>query len=207
MKAAQASALLHDERFVTPQRVQELVVPVLAHRMLLRSNSDRTMRSCCRRSSMPRRFPRCRGERRRSRIASLSSNWPSRADEARGPAIQPAAAGIRCLAAALVQSAPGHLAAVAGLFYRGMESGSGAALRSLGAGPVTAVDLAPDAETAAARHRRGTLAPGRPHRRERGRTGLSNHYPRPALPSSVEGSAALCRSGADAVCLALRQGG
>ncbi|MES9991485.1 MAG: MoxR family ATPase [Candidatus Thiodiazotropha sp.] len=40
MKAAQASALLNDESFVTPQRVQELVVPVLAHRMLLRSNSD-----------------------------------------------------------------------------------------------------------------------------------------------------------------------
>ncbi|MEW8607232.1 MAG: MoxR family ATPase [Candidatus Thiodiazotropha sp.] len=40
MKAAQASALLNDERFVTPQRVQELVVSVLAHRMLLRSNSD-----------------------------------------------------------------------------------------------------------------------------------------------------------------------
>lgn len=40
MKAAQASALLHDESFVTPRRVQELVVPVLAHRMLLRSNSD-----------------------------------------------------------------------------------------------------------------------------------------------------------------------
>ncbi|MES9969959.1 MAG: MoxR family ATPase [Candidatus Thiodiazotropha sp.] len=40
MKAAQASALLHDESFVTPRRVQELVVPVLAHRMLLRSNND-----------------------------------------------------------------------------------------------------------------------------------------------------------------------
>ncbi|MEW8508245.1 MAG: MoxR family ATPase [Candidatus Thiodiazotropha sp.] len=40
MKAAQASALLNDERFVTPQTVQELVVPVLAHRMLLKSNSD-----------------------------------------------------------------------------------------------------------------------------------------------------------------------
>ncbi|MCU7937032.1 MAG: MoxR family ATPase [Candidatus Thiodiazotropha sp. (ex Dulcina madagascariensis)] len=41
MKAAQASALLHNDRFVTPLRVQELVAPVLAHRMLLRSNSDR----------------------------------------------------------------------------------------------------------------------------------------------------------------------
>ncbi len=40
MKAAQASALLNDESFVTPLRVQELVQPVLAHRMLLRSNSD-----------------------------------------------------------------------------------------------------------------------------------------------------------------------
>jgi MoxR-like ATPase len=40
MKAAQASALLNDESFVTPLRVQELVVPVLAHRMLLRSNND-----------------------------------------------------------------------------------------------------------------------------------------------------------------------
>ncbi|MBT2969679.1 MAG: MoxR family ATPase [Candidatus Thiodiazotropha sp. (ex Ctena orbiculata)] len=40
MKAAQASALLNNEHFVTPQRVQELVVPVLAHRMLLRSNND-----------------------------------------------------------------------------------------------------------------------------------------------------------------------
>jgi MoxR-like ATPase len=41
MKAAQASALLNDEGFVTPQRVQELVVPVLAHRMLLRSNNEK----------------------------------------------------------------------------------------------------------------------------------------------------------------------
>lgn len=41
MKAAQASALLNDEGFVTPLRVQELVVPVLAHRMLLRSNSEK----------------------------------------------------------------------------------------------------------------------------------------------------------------------
>ncbi|MEW8232850.1 MAG: MoxR family ATPase [Candidatus Thiodiazotropha endolucinida] len=40
MKAAQASALLNDESFVTPLRVQELVAPVLAHRMLLRSNND-----------------------------------------------------------------------------------------------------------------------------------------------------------------------
>ncbi|MEW8236464.1 MAG: MoxR family ATPase [Candidatus Thiodiazotropha endolucinida] len=40
MKAAQASALLDDESFVTPLRVQELVAPVLAHRMLLRSNND-----------------------------------------------------------------------------------------------------------------------------------------------------------------------
>jgi MoxR-like ATPase len=40
MKAAQASALLNDESFVTPLRVQELAQPVLAHRMLLRSNSD-----------------------------------------------------------------------------------------------------------------------------------------------------------------------
>jgi MoxR-like ATPase len=40
MKAAQASALLNNEGFVTPRRVQELVVPVLAHRMLLRSNND-----------------------------------------------------------------------------------------------------------------------------------------------------------------------
>jgi MoxR-like ATPase len=41
MKAAQASALLNEESFVTPRRVQELVVPVLAHRMLLRSNEDK----------------------------------------------------------------------------------------------------------------------------------------------------------------------
>jgi MoxR-like ATPase len=41
MKAAQASALLNDESFVTPRRVQELVVPVLAHRMLLRSSNDK----------------------------------------------------------------------------------------------------------------------------------------------------------------------
>jgi MoxR-like ATPase len=41
MKAAQASALLNNEGFVTPLRVQELVVPVLAHRMLLRSNNDK----------------------------------------------------------------------------------------------------------------------------------------------------------------------
>jgi MoxR-like ATPase len=41
MKAAQASALLNDESFVTPQRVQELVAPVLAHRMLLRSNNEK----------------------------------------------------------------------------------------------------------------------------------------------------------------------
>jgi MoxR-like ATPase len=40
MKAAQASALLYDEDYVTPHRVQALVVPVLAHRMLLRSNTD-----------------------------------------------------------------------------------------------------------------------------------------------------------------------
>jgi MoxR-like ATPase len=41
MKAAQASALLNDESFVTPRREQELVVPVLAHRMLLRSSNDK----------------------------------------------------------------------------------------------------------------------------------------------------------------------
>jgi MoxR-like ATPase len=40
MKAAQASALLNGETSVTPLRVQELVVPILAHRMLLRSQSD-----------------------------------------------------------------------------------------------------------------------------------------------------------------------
>ncbi|MCG7983683.1 MAG: MoxR family ATPase [Candidatus Thiodiazotropha lotti] len=39
MKAAQASALLNDENFVSPQRVQQLVVPIMAHRMLLRSNN------------------------------------------------------------------------------------------------------------------------------------------------------------------------
>lgn len=41
MKAAQANALLNDEGFVTPRRVQELVLPILAHRMLLRSNNDK----------------------------------------------------------------------------------------------------------------------------------------------------------------------
>jgi MoxR-like ATPase len=41
MKAAQANALLNDESFVTPRRVQELVVPTLAHRMLLRSNNEK----------------------------------------------------------------------------------------------------------------------------------------------------------------------
>ena len=40
MKAAQASALLNGEKYVTPLRVQELVVPVLAHRMLLRSQNE-----------------------------------------------------------------------------------------------------------------------------------------------------------------------
>jgi MoxR-like ATPase len=40
MKAAQADALLNDENCVTPHRVQGLVVPVLAHRLLLRNNSD-----------------------------------------------------------------------------------------------------------------------------------------------------------------------
>ncbi|MCU7855838.1 MAG: MoxR family ATPase [Candidatus Thiodiazotropha sp. (ex Lucinoma borealis)] len=40
MKASQASALLNNESYVTPHRIQELVVPVLAHRMLMRSNSD-----------------------------------------------------------------------------------------------------------------------------------------------------------------------
>jgi MoxR-like ATPase len=39
MKAAQANALLHGEAFVTPLRVQEMVLPVMAHRMLLSSQS------------------------------------------------------------------------------------------------------------------------------------------------------------------------
>jgi MoxR-like ATPase len=40
MKAAQANALLHDENYVSPQRVQSLIAPVLAHRILLRSGTD-----------------------------------------------------------------------------------------------------------------------------------------------------------------------
>ncbi len=39
MKAAQANALLHGESFVTPLRVQQMVLPVMAHRMLLSSQS------------------------------------------------------------------------------------------------------------------------------------------------------------------------
>ncbi len=44
MKAAQANALLHDETYVTPHRVQSLVAPVLAHRILLRSSTDNAER-------------------------------------------------------------------------------------------------------------------------------------------------------------------
>lgn len=40
MKAAQASALLADAAFVTPQQVQSLAIPVLAHRVLPRSSGD-----------------------------------------------------------------------------------------------------------------------------------------------------------------------
>ncbi|MET0090056.1 MAG: hypothetical protein ABW068_08565, partial [Candidatus Thiodiazotropha sp.] len=39
MKAAQANALLHGETYVTPLRVQQMVIPVMAHRMLLSSQS------------------------------------------------------------------------------------------------------------------------------------------------------------------------
>ncbi|MET0027923.1 MAG: MoxR family ATPase [Candidatus Thiodiazotropha sp.] len=39
MKAAQANALLHGETYVTPLRIQQMVIPVMAHRMLLSSQS------------------------------------------------------------------------------------------------------------------------------------------------------------------------
>jgi MoxR-like ATPase len=39
MKAAQANALVHGEEYVTPLRVQEMAIPVMAHRMLLGSQS------------------------------------------------------------------------------------------------------------------------------------------------------------------------
>ncbi|MET0065021.1 MAG: MoxR family ATPase [Candidatus Thiodiazotropha sp.] len=40
MKAAQANALLHGEAYVSPLRVQQMAIPVMAHRMLLSSQSD-----------------------------------------------------------------------------------------------------------------------------------------------------------------------
>jgi MoxR-like ATPase len=35
MKASQALALFDNQEFITPEHVQELVVPVLAHRLVL----------------------------------------------------------------------------------------------------------------------------------------------------------------------------
>ena len=70
LHAAQAWAALAGRDFVTPDDIQALVVPVLAHRLLLsRDALDRASRSrarCCARS-WPRPSPPGAGRRRRAR--------------------------------------------------------------------------------------------------------------------------------------------